>query len=928
MKFINGFIFFSRFFLDFFFLIRKVYFIMCVYIKKERLIKKLKIFFCFFFFVPKIFLNILLQTYIIIIISVINFLYLPVTFIMYILKNIIIPLRIFIFLFLIFFIFFMVNLLVFDWSLNVLNTYKFIYDNIFLDIKDIHIWEDENLYEKQEFEYLKFLDFINLQNSFLRDVEIDKNMYYSFEFKKQFENKFLHKAFFGEFVYNKYLFHTTNIADWFQLELKYDRGWLNNTEIFNILHDFFYLEIIYYIREFFIFFVFEILPCDIIFIQFKYYILDNIVLSNFFHENIEVFFFRFFVIFFSDFFLLYIGFFYKYILIIIVDYIFDHFISFFFKFAKIIQIGPGNYVLKKKLLLLDTDTILHSYSQIFPFNVIYNLDPKGEKTFVYPFLEPYDPDFDDLRTNELWMFARSLTSNVVETTPIIYEHFDIQNQTGSEDPRIESAEEYNLYKTAYNLDIWDEWSDFNLFNDFFAKNYYSKYTLQKGTFFPGKSQKDLIFFAGDKSILASDLPKELGWQFKGPFSFGLLDMLFTNSINTLENTGPLKRVRRINVNTNRFIDTSEKYFDRNYDETSIDLVPQAFVKLDKIYEDSNKIFINGLTFKRKINYAYNYSYKYNYRAEYFAYLMDQLNNDIFIGGIFKDMIMTFWSSGMRYYTTNLFSWEGNFYFGNENYVAALPSGYKYKMFKQYSLRIWRFWYKHDFTLIPLILWKGKHHEMETTFLALPRFFSQPLGEEGTFGHRKKITSIVKQPEINLFNYVHGKNRSSVKHVEVRELFYKKLVKNLKNYNNLYNIYYPILRNSTLPLNATFMQGFYDYSGNYDIPAMQNYMINYDFVDIEIGGFVDFYDFWVNSLLDSTYISQEYGKMKLQMENLMPYYFFRRFEEEAYVISFSSIIINIFYFFKIFFNLHILFFYLIYSFFYYLIFFFNLYIFFF
>jgi hypothetical protein len=744
--------------------------------------------------------------------------------------------------------------------------------------------------------FINYLDFVDSHFSFLRNLEIDKTFYKFFynEDKDSSNNLFLHKAYFSDFVRSKYLVHTMHNADWHHFQFGYARGWLNNVEIFDIVSQWSVLKSLIFFKDLVIFLIFKLTPSDSFFIIIKYYILENYVLIFFFDPKYELIFFKLVILIFPDFFLLNLGFSYKFIFIVVFDYIFDHIESFILKLIKIMDIGPGNYVLKKKLMKLSTDfkrlnfwlnKILEEYLYL-PRLVVLPSRKRAEINQAYPFLLeiPTDLTFDSMRMTFLPAMDRTIFGNVIEMTPFVEEKYNIYTQTGYTNPR--SHDFYSgtsgLYdlsdniKPNYRLSEWDLWYELNVHHDFFSKNYYYKDNIKKDVF-TSLINSNNVFFGGDKSILVKDIPKEIGWFFKGPFSFGMIDLNYTHSINTLDNTNLLKNRRITTLNTNLYINTRFRTFLRTDNVLALDIYPQYFDVKEKYFEE-----IKGKPSRF-------YKYKSMIRRQLILETKDVIT---FLTSPMKDIILTTISSNARYFFMVVFSYKGDFYFGNQNYTYGRFLNKKSLVFNYYDIKKRKFLHSRSY---------DKDVSYITDLLYLD-FYPRHFNDKSNLKYKSGIGFKLRKTELNKIDNKYGIQQMSAFFLVHGNFRYKYVMKVLFNFfNNKNNKIHNLASFSLLPL-------VLPHTAPYPLESMYfNNGRNLNVQDTRLGSSFDFYDLFVNSLLENTFLSHEMGKMLLNVEANVPYYRYKRHLQYSYNLRFSSILTFFFFFIRLFLDVHLVFF---------------------
>jgi hypothetical protein len=788
----------------------------------------------------------------------------PISFIKIFWKSISIYLK------LIIFFFFFINFFLYCCYFSSLNAiFQFIifiasYLNLNIDKENVKVLADFGM----DADYQMYLDFVQSNSFFLRNLELEKTFYVYYDFSDKYEEKnfFFHKAFFSEYFHWKYLANTTNHVDWHHYEFKYARGWLNNKEILELLNDWEFIKIIAILKDIFIFSVLKFSLSDVFFIDLKYFILDNYILTETFNKDFELFIFKFFILFFPDNFLLNMGFIYKYFFIVLFEYIYEHFLSFFFKLYKIWNLGPGNYALKKKLMLLSTDTFRPPYRFDFLNDLNLpniNINPyriKPELLNVYPFLlQIDDTSFDNLRTTFLGLYDRNVCGSVIETSPIISERYDIVSQTGLSNPRSYmfyiGEDDMIILKPSYHLSEWDDWDDLNLNGDFFDKSLYFK---NAKSFFPGENQaNDDFFFGADKVFLSKDLPREIGWYFKGPFSFSATNILYTSAVSTVNSASPLKLDRIANINVNPFINTNVRFFFRNWSPHGVNIFPQFYNKIKR------PILFEDMPLLRRKSIFKGYNYKKNLKNFLFDEIVEISD---YTDGSYKALVAAYILSPFRYHNFSSLSAKGDFSFGNDNYIYVVPFRAKKLLFNAHNDKFTAY-HSRGLSMVVASNLAFNDTLYDYTFL---KFNPLDLGY-----YENVINDFVDRNDRD--RYMKWKKKRMVS--KKRKFKFKRII-------------------------SDFYPGFFPFNGFPPLGSNQMYFKNYELKDTSYGS-NDFYDFWVNSLINSSFISLEMGKLKLQTENLVPVVGYKKHIEQAYNLRFSTVFLFLSYFLKVFFYSHLI-----------------------
>jgi hypothetical protein len=841
-----------------------IYIFFKIFKLKQKNFTKFSVLFLFFIKLPWAFIKILAALYVKIIILLYNlFFFWPYSFLKILFRHLNIYLKsIFFFLvlnFLLYCYYFidLGNSLEINFDISFENKFIVFFEPFFRDIFDV--------------DYQRYLDFVQSTSFFLRNLEIEKTFYnyYNDENPYNKRNFFYHKALFSDFLRSKYVLNATSQVDWHHYEFMYARGWLNSKEILYFIDNWEFLKFFLFFKDFIIFLIIRYSLSDIFFICLKYDFLDNYVLTSKLNLDFELSLFKTIIYIFPDWFLLHLGFGYKYFFIVLVEYIFDHFFSFVLKLNKIYNIGPGNYALKKKLMRLSTDTKKKPYhykkhiikflnTPIIP-NIYIVQSPISSESFqLYPFSIPIDDtSYEDVKTTYLGLYIRNVFGNVIESSPIILERYDILKQTGYTDPRsheffIKDHETFIIRKPNYRLSEMDFWNEYNINHDFFDKSIYLKTTKKAMTFVPGfNTNNDSFFFGGDKVFLSKTLPRQIGWFFKGPFSFSSANLNYTRSVSTAGSTGILKKNRLNAISTNPFLNPAGNSFYRNWSPTGLNPLPQYLSKIK-----APKIFADEPRLRRK---AIKGGYKF--RKELRHILFEEIAGFDDDTSAYPSLLISFVSRGYRYNGVPGVNLRGDFSFGNSNYLYVIPFAVKKLLFNQHR-NIYTAFHTRGLAIELTVNNSINDH---IYLYSLPRMceYDHPFGYDGV--NKDYITE-----KDRILHRTWKKKRK----VKFRPMVYEE-----------YPSAYPEFNMYPYPSNQLFMQNF-QYKDTHKQRA-------------------DFYDFWVNSILNSTFVSLEMGKMRLQFENVVPIVSYKRHIEESYNLRFISGIFPIFYFFKVFLYGHIL-----------------------
>lgn len=681
---------------------------------------------------------------------------------------------------------------------------------------------DPIFFSGDESVFLSFFEFCNLNFSFLHAAQIENilDVYYDSEALLCHSNRnfFLHKAVFSDLLKSKYVTHTTNSADWYHHHFFYNKGWLTAEELYSLVREWEFLKNIIALKNYILFFIFNYLPCDIVLIHLKYKCLTLLLKQD------SLFFlaiFKFIVIVSPDTMLLSLGFNYKYFLVICVDYIFDHIFGLTLKIIKLYEVAPGNYILKKKLMLLTTDIVEPEVTSnalgLFSGFLYVPRRKSAELLKVYPFLI-------DLKTSKkynLSFFAflnRNFFGNVIESTPFVEDRYDVYYHTGFTNPRsysfyskelLEEATRADLYARSYRLSTWNFASKLERNLNFFSKE---DYFLRKN------SNSGLTFFAGDKSFLLKQLPEEFGWMFKGPYSLASTHLSYTTTINTLDNSGMLKISKRLGVATNPYINTAGLFFFRSTENRNLEVFPLSVEATSNLFLDSyskrelDLKDLEGQLLKDDL-------------VDLYDYVMDP----------FKALVSFYLNQSLKDFYASFSSLEGDFSFAGENFLYCLP-----------------------FAQGEIIFDEPDFETLESTF-GFYEFFN-----DTTFN----MTQSKSYPE------------------DVNDVTGDKVLKShIVPYEDDLAIF-PVLE--PFPLHSS-----------------HNYFLNFDKANSNFGSVFDLYDVWSNSLIDSSFLGLEVGKVRLQTEDIYPKLYNKRHVEKTYNLRYSSVLLFFFKFFYFFVGFHIL-----------------------